>query len=129
MAATLYYFNYTAVPCYFGAKAVLLDEQWKQVIEDTDGFILSFLNDFFINIIFNIGFIWTDIIMLTLGNPTNTVSAFPFYMSFYVGDLLFRFFFKAEVDDNCWYPWNKCETAAEIDRANQAIIDALAENL
>jgi hypothetical protein len=26
MSATLFYFNYTAVPCYFGAKAVLLDD-------------------------------------------------------------------------------------------------------
>ena len=35
MANVLFYFNYTAVPCYFGAKEVLLNEQWAQVISDT----------------------------------------------------------------------------------------------
>ena len=51
--------------------------------------------------------------MLSLATPTNTVSSYPFYMSFYLGDLTFRFWFKAETDENCWYPWNDCMTTAE----------------
>lgn len=127
MSNVLFYVNYTAVPCYFGAKDVLLNDQWVRVLADTDNLIYGFARDFTINLIFNVGFIWTDIVMLTLATPRNTVSPYPFYMSFYVGDLIFRFFFKAEVDDNCWYPWNVCETAAEIDRIRQAEIDAINE--
>ena len=129
MANVLFYFNYTAVPCYFGAKQVLLDDQWKEVINNPSNFFLGFTVDFLTNLVFNVGFIWTDIIMLILATPTNTVSPYPFYMSFYVGDLLFRFWFKAEVDENCWYPWNSCKTAAELDREAQAIIDAQQDAL
>ena len=124
MANVLFYVNYTSVPCYFGAKETLLKEQWSDLLENPDTFLLQFAIDFSVNMVFNIGFIWTDIIMLSLATPSNTQSSYPFYMSFYVGDLIFRFWFKAEVDENCWYPWNLCQTAAEIDLANQALIDS-----
>lgn len=124
MANVLFYVNYTSVPCYFGAKETLFKEQWSDLLENPDTFLLQFAIDFSVNMVFNIGFIWTDIIMLSLATPSNTQSSYPFYMSFYVGDLIFRFWFKAEVDENCWYPWNLCQTAAEIDLANQALIDS-----
>jgi hypothetical protein len=69
--------------------------------------------DILINIMFNIGYIWQDIVMLSVGTPCNTVSSYAFYMSFYLGDLIFRFVFASEKEVNCWFPWNNCLTAAE----------------
>ena len=51
--------------------------------------------------------------MLILATPSNTISPYPYYMAFYVGDLLFRFLFTNEEKENCWYAWNDCMTMTE----------------
>lgn len=107
MAKYLYYINFTVVPCYRGTKEIL----FNKTLENLFGPELNIID----NVFFGAGFMWTDIVMLTLATPTNTVSSYPFYLSFYVGDFLFRFIFKSELDTNCWFPWEDCRTAAEED--------------
>ena len=46
------------------------------------------------NIIFNIGYMWTDIIMLLVGRPGYTETDYAFYVAFYIGDFIFRFIFR-----------------------------------
>lgn len=98
------FINSTFVNCYRGTKELLLGDTLPNLVLQ---------GDILVNLIFNIGYIWTDIVMLAIGTPTNTVSSYPFYVSFYVGDLLFRFVFSSEKKTNCWYPWLNCLTAAE----------------
>jgi hypothetical protein len=60
------------------------------------------------NFAYNVGFIYTDIMMLNLAVPGETATDYMYYVAFYVGDLFFRFLFREASDDNCWYPWNIC---------------------
>ena len=43
--------------------------------------------------------------MLLLAKPSNTNDDYYYFMAFYSGDLLFRFFVASNTDENCWYPW------------------------
>ena len=60
------------------------------------------------NITFNIGFMWTDLIMLATVTPGYTTADLLYYIFFYVGDFLFRFIFKKTANGYCWLPWNNC---------------------
>lgn len=59
-----------------------------------------------VNISFNLGFMWTDVVMLVVGRPGETESDYGYYVMYYIGDFLFRFIFKESALGNCWYPWN-----------------------
>ena len=61
-----------------------------------------------LNIAYNSGFIYTDIVMLMIGVPGETTVDWMYYVFFYVGDIIFRFFFREASSNNCWYPWNAC---------------------
>lgn len=43
--------------------------------------------------------------MLALAKPSNTNDDYYYFVSFYAGDLIFRFFVASNTDENCWYPW------------------------
>lgn len=64
--------------------------------------------DLLVNIVFNLGYMWTDIIMMVIGRPGETETDYAYYIAFYIGDFLFRFLFKETGNGNCWYPWNIC---------------------
>ena len=74
----------------------------------------------FYNVLFNIGFIWTDIIMLLVGRPGKTETDYAFYVAFYIGDLIFRFIFRQATSaaGNCWYPWIICESETTLELGN-----------
>ena len=63
------------------------------------------------NIAYNSGYIYTDLIMLFIGVPGETTVDWMYYVFFYVGDLVFRFLFKTASSNTCWYPWNACSAA------------------
>ena len=101
------YFNPINVNCYYGFRVFVEPDSLEDVYSTYN---------FFENAIYNLGFIYTDIIMLLVGyynkeNPTTDTNWY-YYMAYYVGDLIFRFVFMAETEDagNCWYPWIVCET-------------------
>jgi hypothetical protein len=66
------------------------------------------------NFLFNIGYMWTDVIMLVVGRPGKTETDYAYYMGFYVGDLMFRWIFRQEGNGNCWYPWVVCDSITSI---------------
>jgi len=69
---------------------------------------------------FNAGFIYTDLLMLLVGYTNKYTPSgdenYYYYMSFYTGDLIFRFIFMADTADvgNCWYEWVECETDTTV---------------
>ena len=65
-------------------------------------------------ILFNLGYMWTDFVMLALGRPGQTESDFAYYVAFYIGDFFFRFIFKQEGDGNCWYEWITCTSDVNL---------------
>lgn len=98
--------NNTAQFCYYGTLDWIED---RAVGYEDDGQTaqVSLLDPQLIarNVGFNIGFIWTDIVMLLLANPSNTEGDYFYFVAFYAGDLLFRFFVASNSEENCWYPW------------------------
>ena len=97
-AKATYMVNDTVQHCYYGGKARIESSSTEQYNPIT---ILQ-------NVGFNVGYIWTDIVMLSLAKPSNTNEDYFYFVAFYVGDLVFRFFVASETDENCWYPWNLC---------------------
>lgn len=84
--------------CYYGIAEFL-------TVENLELLWLRF--DILKNIMFNIGYMYTDIVMLSIGVPGQTQSDYMYYLFFYIGDLTFRLFFRSESSPtNCWYPWN-----------------------
>jgi hypothetical protein len=56
----------------------------------------------------NIGYIYTDVMMLYLGVPGFTESDYVYYLMFYLADFVTRFFFRSDASPHlCWLPWNK----------------------
>lgn len=94
----IYKVNYN---CYYGAISVINQAYLTALITN-----LKILE----NLMFNVGFIYTDIMMLYIGKPGETESDYAYYLAFYIGDFIFRFIFKETGDGNCWYPWNACYT-------------------
>lgn len=113
------YINPITVSCYYGGLEYFNLEELKTLYTDFD--IVQ-------NIVFNIGFMWTDIIMLVVGRPGKTETDYGFYLAFYLGDFLFRFIFRQATADegNCWYPWIECasETTQALLEAAEAEEDA-----
>ena len=107
MTGALYFVNATAINCYAGGLEIFTTPGEQNYFYKL---IIGF--DFIYNIFFNFGYMWTDLVMILLGTPYNTSEPYPYYLSFYIGDFIFRFIFRAESDTNCWYPWNNCLTAA-----------------
>ena len=106
------YFNPISVNCYYGFRTFVTPEEFENMYSTYN---------FFENALYNLGYIYTDIIMLTVGyfnkgNPQikegDTFTNWYYYMAYYIGDLIFRFIFMAETENagNCWYPWIVCET-------------------
>lgn len=93
-------YMYTVVLyCYFGAKTWIDDNTLIHLVTE-----LHIVENFF----FNIGYMWTDIVMLIVGRPGETQTDYAYYVAFYVGDFIFRWLFKEQGDGNCWYPWVVC---------------------
>ena len=83
--------------CYFGGKNQFTAEYFTNLIAQ-----LNILG----NLYFNAGYIWTDIILLTVATPDTTEEDYMYFVSFYLGDLIFRFIFRQTMGGNLWYPWN-----------------------
>lgn len=84
--------------CYYGLSKFLNRENLERLWYELD--IIK-------NIMFNLGYIYTDIVMIAIGVPGQTQSDYMYYLFFYLGDLTFRFFFRDQsIPINCWYPWN-----------------------
>ena len=99
--------------CYYGAKEFITGEGLVKLYTEYD---------IFSNILFNGGYMWTDIIMLLVGKNGETENNYYYYVAFYVGDFIFRFIFRESYEGNCWYPWVICdsETTVYIDSAADA---------
>jgi len=110
----LAYIDPMAIYCYYGLASMLDEGQafWT-------GFNLLY------NILFNFGFMWTDIIMIYMGflegtqvpeYATERETDLTYYFAFYSADFFFRFIFKETNDGYCWLPWNTCAdiVAAEV---------------
>jgi hypothetical protein len=109
----LKYTNSISTSCYYGLIVYGFDITALQDVYESYNFLE--------NAMFNAGFIWTDIVMLLVGyynkgDPTTDTNWF-YYMSYYTGDLIFRFIFMADTADegNCWYPWVVCETETALE--------------
>lgn len=84
--------------CYYGAAQFLTLENLRKIWLELD--VIK-------NIMFNIGIMYTDVVMIAIGVPGQTLADYMYYLFFYLGDLFFRFFFREEaIPLNCWYPWN-----------------------
>lgn len=101
------YVNSISAYCYYGSLEYFTIESMKRLYAEFD--IVA-------NIIFNAGYIWTDIVMLMVGKPGETETDYGFYVAFYTGDLIFRFIFRSASEDvgNCWYPWIECRTETTL---------------
>jgi hypothetical protein len=74
-------------------------------IENFEKLLLEF--DIGKNIMFNMGYLYTDLVMIVIGVPGQTEADYMYYLFFYMGDATFRFFFREQsIPHNCWYPWN-----------------------
>jgi len=107
MTGAIYFINATSINCYQGGLEI-----FTTTGEENYFYKLIVEFDFIYNILFNFGYMWTDMVMILLGTPYNTAEPYPYYLAFYLGDFMFRFIFRAESDVNCWYPWNNCLTSA-----------------
>ena len=110
--AALVYVKSISVYCYYGGLEYFT---WQSIVNLYTDF------DFLQNILFNEGFIRTDIVMLLVGVPGKTETDYAFYLFFYIGDFIFRFIFRSATADegNCWYPWIECasETTLALEAA------------
>ena len=92
--------------CWYGLKQYTSGDYLLELI--TEGKIVE-------NFLFNIGFMWTDVLMLVVGKPETTETDYAYYVAFYTGDLVFRFIFRQTGDGNCWYPWVVCDSITQIE--------------
>lgn len=104
-SAAMSYVNSTCHNLFYGTKSLIFTKNANGRVYFEALFVeLQILYNWF----FNAGFMWTDIIMMTVARPSNTEEDYVYFMSFYGTDLLFRFIFRSESSGNCWYPWNPC---------------------
>ena len=75
--------------CYLAIKDVT-------EIETTVGYLYSY-NGIGVNILYNLGYMFTDILDLVFYDPTNTESYW-YYVAFRVGDILIRFIYRDDED-------------------------------
>ena len=83
--------------CYYGAIKFLNADNLLKLFTE-----LNIL----VNISFNIGAMWTDVVMLVIGRPGETESDYFYYVAYYIADFLFRFLFRESAEGLCWLPWN-----------------------
>lgn len=88
------YFNPISVNCYYGFSVFVEPDKITEIYSTYN---------FFENALYNLGYIYTDIIMLMVGyynagNPTTDTNWW-YYMAYYLGDLIFRFIFMAETEN------------------------------
>jgi len=88
--------------CYYGILLYFTDENIAALFGE-----LSIVD----NIIFNLGYMWTDVIMIVIGEEGHVVNGYWYYLMFYIGDFIFRFLFKEVTSGNCWYPWIDCSVS------------------
>jgi len=73
--------------CYYGMTKFVnlgnLEKLWLEL-------------DILYNIAFNVGYIYTDLVMIIIGVPGQTEADYLYYLFFYIGDLTFRFFFRED---------------------------------
>jgi len=84
LASNLFYF------CYFGGKETFTYDYLANLFSNE----FNVLN----NMYFNAGYIWTDFILLNVATPSTTEDDYMYFMSFYAGDFLFRFIFRATMN-------------------------------
>ena len=60
------------------------------------------------NVLFNVGYMWIDLVMIATGRPGKTYRDYFYYISYYITDFLARFLFRDFNNENCWYEWAKC---------------------
>ena len=83
------YINPIAVNCYYGISQTMTTSQYEDLlIGDT----------LLVNVLYNAGFIYTDIFDLVTNDPS-TVSNWPYYLAYQVGDCFVRFINESEVID------------------------------
>mmetsp|Transcript_16610 Transcript_16610/g.28294 ORF Transcript_16610/g.28294 Transcript_16610/m.28294 type:complete len:136 (-) Transcript_16610:109-516(-) len=97
---SLRYYQVVTMHCYYGLKGEVSVDSLTKLYTELD--VLA-------NILFNFGFIWTDIVMLAIGKPGETEKDYGYYVMFYVFDFIFRFVFRQTSSGYCWLPWNGCE--------------------
>jgi hypothetical protein len=85
--------------CFYGFKTFISITFIQELITNYD---------LPMNMVYNSGFIYTDLLMLFIGVPGDTATDWMYYVFFYVGDFIFRFLFREASSNNCWYPWNAC---------------------
>lgn len=92
--------------CYYGITNFINVENLERLYLELD--IIK-------NIAFNVGYIYTDIVMVVVGVPGQTEADYMYYLFFYIGDFVFRFFFREDATPiNCWYPWNSSLCASGV---------------
>ena len=94
----LAYTHEMSVYCYYGLN---------EMLSGGEAFYQNY--NFLENIMFNFGFMWTDIIMIVSAFTMGTEEDLAYYISFYVSDFFFRFIFKETNEGYCWLPWNECQ--------------------
>ena len=84
--------------CYYGFRKFFNQENLENLWLELD--VVK-------NILFNLGYMYTDITMIVIGVPGYTETDYMYYIMFYISDFLFRFLFRPDAAPlNCWYPWN-----------------------
>ena len=69
--------NSTMIYCYNGGKATFTGDYFSKLFGQ-----YSFVQ----NLLFNTGFMWTDVVMLSLATPATTIEDYAYFVAFYVGD-------------------------------------------
>ena len=98
---SLRYMHAVANHCFYGLTPLVNLETIQTLLDDLD---------IVYNLLFNFGFIWTDLVMLSIGRIGETEVDYFYYLFFYLADLVMRFLFRQTSDGYCWLPWNNCET-------------------
>jgi len=97
-----YQYNIT-FNCYYGITQFFSFSNLAKLITNYD---------LVTNVAYNIGFMYTDIMMLVIGVPGETTNDYMYYVFFYIGDFFFRFLFKETSNGYCWYPWSNCTASS-----------------
>ena len=71
--------------CYYGQKETFTGTYFQTLFSNWN---------FVQNLLFNAGYMWTDVVMLLLATPATTEEDYAYFMAFYVGDFIFRIIFK-----------------------------------
>ena len=72
--------------CYYGVESYI-------VLDYATFFTLGGIGE---NVLFNLGFMFTDIVEILLNGP-DTIHKWTYYVAYRVGDFAMRFFYKDEI--------------------------------